>query len=182
MQQLGPSGVVIEVAGDQRNIDVAALADRLAVIHGLEHGQAAGMLLHGPRQRVQISSSRVRCQGLPFRQGGACGAHRSVNVRCRSLGNRGKLLAGRGISGFEVSAVRRLPPRTVDKMSEAAAMSIQPGERLFRVLRRGTVFHGDELFSDAHIAWCASNTNSNSNTIKVKSVGQECPTHTFFLR
>ena len=69
MQQLGPSGVVIEVPGDQRNIDVAALADGLAVVHGLEHGEAAGMFLHGARQRVQVASSRVRSEGLPFWEG-----------------------------------------------------------------------------------------------------------------
>src|SRR6185312_15995632 len=98
-----------------------------------------------------VACSRVRGERLPLRQRGAGGADGGVNVRCGSLGDGGELLAGRGISGFEVSAFRRLSPGTVNKMSEAAAMSIQPGERLFRVLRRGTVFHGDELFSNAHI-------------------------------
>src|SRR5690348_2274849 len=142
--------MVIEVAGDQGNIDVPALADGFAVVHGFQHGEAAGVLLHRPRQRVQVACSRVRGERLPLRQRGAGGADGGVNVRCGSLGDGGELLAGRGISGFEVSTFRRLSPGAVNKMSEAAAMSIQPGEGLFRVLRRGTVFHGNELFSDAH--------------------------------
>ncbi len=89
MQQLRPAGVVIEVADDQRNIDVAALANRLAVVHGLEHGEAAGVLLHGPRQRVEIASSRVRSERLPFWQSGARGSDCGVNVCRRSLGNCG---------------------------------------------------------------------------------------------
>jgi hypothetical protein len=74
------------------------------------------------------------------------------------------------------------PARRRQKVSEAASMCIQPGEGLFRVLRRGPVFHGYELFSDAHRdAW--SNTKSKRRTqSKVKSGGQECPPHTFSFR
>ena len=58
-EQLRPSGVVIEMARDQRNIDVAAFADRFAVVDGFEHGQAARVLLHRPRQGIQIARARV---------------------------------------------------------------------------------------------------------------------------
>ena len=41
--ELGPAGVVIEVAGDQRHVDVARLADRLAVVERLDHGEEAAV-------------------------------------------------------------------------------------------------------------------------------------------
>jgi hypothetical protein len=30
-------------------------------------------------------------------------------------------------------------------------MVIEPGQSFFRILGRGTVFHGDEFFRDAHV-------------------------------
>ena len=54
VHQLGPSGVVIEVPCDERNVDVAALADRLAVVERLHHREQARMLLDQPRQRIEI--------------------------------------------------------------------------------------------------------------------------------
>ncbi len=41
LEVLGPAGVVVEMPRDQRDIDVAALADRLAVVDGFEHGEEA---------------------------------------------------------------------------------------------------------------------------------------------
>ena len=81
--------MVIEVADNQWNIDVAALANRLAVVHGLEHGEAAGVLLHGPRQSVEIASSCVRSERLPFWQSCARGSDGGVDVCWRPLGNCG---------------------------------------------------------------------------------------------
>jgi hypothetical protein len=40
-QVLRPAGVIVEMPRDQRNVDVAALADRLAVVHGFQHGEQA---------------------------------------------------------------------------------------------------------------------------------------------
>ena len=37
LEQLRPTGVVVEMPRDQRNIDVAALANGLAVVHGFEN-------------------------------------------------------------------------------------------------------------------------------------------------
>ena len=45
LDQLGPAGMVVEVPGDQRDVDVARLADRLAVVHRFEHGEEALALL-----------------------------------------------------------------------------------------------------------------------------------------
>src|SRR3982074_1597030 len=43
-QQLRPAGMIVKVSRHQRNIDVAALANRLSIVHGFEHGEAARML------------------------------------------------------------------------------------------------------------------------------------------
>ena len=39
VEHAGPAGVVVEVAGDERDVDVAGLADRLAVVEGFEDGE-----------------------------------------------------------------------------------------------------------------------------------------------
>jgi hypothetical protein len=120
-------------------------------------------------------------QGLPFRQSGA--AVRAAR-QCLSATPGRRWQASRQSRDQWFRSIH-FPPAlagAVNKMSEAAAMSIQPGEGLFRVLRRGPVFHGYELFSDAHRdAW--SNTKSKRRTqSKVKSGGQECPPHTLSFR
>ncbi len=58
IEELRPAGVVIKMARDERNIDVAAFANRLAVVHSLEDGEPARMLLHLPRQRIEIACAR----------------------------------------------------------------------------------------------------------------------------
>ena len=45
LQQLCPSGMVIEVANHKRNVDVTALADGLAVVDCFENGQASRVFL-----------------------------------------------------------------------------------------------------------------------------------------
>ena len=49
--------MVIEVAGDKRNVDVAALANRLAVVHCFEDGETARVLLHLAGESVEIARS-----------------------------------------------------------------------------------------------------------------------------
>ncbi len=78
--------MVIEVANHQRDVDVATLANGFAVVHGLENREAAGMLLHRPRQRVEIASSRMRSERLPLWQGCSGGTHRCIDIGGRPLG------------------------------------------------------------------------------------------------
>ena len=54
LDQLGPAGVVVEVAGDQRHVDVAGLADRLAVVQRLQHREEALMLLDEAGDGVEM--------------------------------------------------------------------------------------------------------------------------------
>ena len=70
LELVGPAGVVEEVRGDQRDVDVARLLDRLAVVEGLEHGELARALLDRgarcgrgtSRARRPRSSTRRACR------------------------------------------------------------------------------------------------------------------------
>src|SRR5438093_1774547 len=110
------------------------------------------MLLHGSRQRIQVTRSRMRGKRLPCRQCCACGTHRGVDIFRRSLRHTGEPLARGRISGLEVAVFGGRLKGPVDEMSEAPLMAIEPGQRLLRILWRGAVFHSDEFFSDAHVA------------------------------
>ena len=48
LEKLRPARMVVEMPRHQRNIDVTALADRLAVVHRFQNGQQTRMLLHQP--------------------------------------------------------------------------------------------------------------------------------------
>ena len=63
--QLRPAGVVIKVARDQRNIDVAGFADRLAVVHGFQHRKQARVFLNLPGDGVQVAGADVPRRGRP---------------------------------------------------------------------------------------------------------------------
>ena len=57
--QLRPAGVIVEVAGDKRDVDVAGLADWLAVVEGFEHGKKPAVALDEPRDGVEIARPLV---------------------------------------------------------------------------------------------------------------------------
>ena len=54
VQLVRPARVVEEVRGRERDVDVAGLLDRLAVVDRLEHRELAGALLQDPRDPVQV--------------------------------------------------------------------------------------------------------------------------------
>jgi hypothetical protein len=52
LEQLRPARVVIAVARDERIVDVARLADRLAVVERLQHREEPAVHLHVARERI----------------------------------------------------------------------------------------------------------------------------------
>ena len=70
LELVGPAGVVEEVRGGERQVDVARLLDRLAAVQRLEHGELARALLRGcarsgtgtSRARSRASCSTSRCR------------------------------------------------------------------------------------------------------------------------
>ena len=65
VDQLRPAGVMIEVADDQRDVDVAALADRLAVVHRLQHGEEALALIQDAGDGIEVAGARVAGERRP---------------------------------------------------------------------------------------------------------------------
>src|SRR6266849_9351434 len=149
-EQLRPSGMMIEMPRHQRNVDIAALADRLSIVHRLEDREKPGVLLNLSRNRIQVASPSMGCESLPLWRRCPRGLNGCIHIGGRSLGGRRQLLSVGGVEGIEVSARRWFLPGTVDEMFEAPVMTIQPGRRLFRVLRSGAILHGRELFGNAH--------------------------------
>src|SRR5258708_25478851 len=92
----------------------------------------------------------MRRKRLPRRQSFSRGLNSGVNIRRRALSNRSNFLSARRVGRIEEHAVRRLMPCAVDEVSKAAAMAIQPRQRLFRIFRRWAIFHREELLDDAH--------------------------------
>ena len=96
--------MVIEVARDEGNVDVAALADGLAVVDGLEDGEAARVLLDLAREGVEIAGALMAAQRLPRGQGFARGFDGGVYIGGVGVRYVGDLVAGGGIAGGEVLA------------------------------------------------------------------------------
>src|ERR1700683_4368662 len=120
------------------------------------------MFLHQPRQRVKVPRPDVRRKRKPFGIRGARSLHGGVDVGGRSLGNRSEFLSVRRINGIEVFTGGGALPGTVDEVSEAMAVALQPGLRFFRIFRSGTVLHRHKFFSNAHVGWLDSSRNSNN--------------------
>src|SRR5262245_51309884 len=87
---------------------------------------------------------------LPLRKRLACSLDCGVDIGRRTLGNAGNLVAGGGIESVEEYAICRLMPGAIDKMSEFASVTIQPGQCIFGILWRRAIVHLEELFSYSH--------------------------------
>src|SRR6202165_3347330 len=156
LEQLGPARMMIKMPRYQRNIDVAAFTNRLAVIQCFENREPARMFLHLPRQRIDITRARMRSEGLPCWQSSPRGFHRAIDIRCRSLRHRREFFTCGRIRGLEITSRRGRLPRAVPEISQAPAVAVQPCKSFARVLWRGAVLHGHEFFDDAHSLLLAS--------------------------
>ena len=68
VERLRPAGMMQEMADRQRHVDVAALADRLAVVDRFQHREQALVALHGAADGVEHLGALVAGRGAPFRQ------------------------------------------------------------------------------------------------------------------
>src|ERR1019366_8653335 len=110
------------------------------------------MLLHQPRDGIQVARASMRSDPPPSRKRGPCGFDRRVNVRRRPLRHRCKFLSVRRIDGVEVLSRRGRLPSAADEMLEAVAMTLQPCRCFFRIFWSGPILHAHELFGNAHLA------------------------------
>src|SRR5262249_52921530 len=102
LEQLGPARVVIEMASDQRNINIAAFPDWFSVVDCFEHGKAARVFLNLARDSVEKARSLVARKSLPDRKSSSRCLHGRVYICCASLRNFSDSFASRGISGLEI--------------------------------------------------------------------------------
>ena len=119
-QLVGPACVVEEVRGHEGQVDVAALADRLAVVDRLEHRQLAGALLHEAGQAEQVLAPVAPGQAGP--RAVVRGAGRGdgpVDVLRAGRGDLGQHLLGGGVHGLEPAAVDRVDHLAVDEQPVA---------------------------------------------------------------
>ena len=136
VELVGPARVVEEPRGHQRDVDVARLADRLAVVERLEHGELAGAFLQDARDAVEILPALARRHLRPDPVVRAArGLHRAVDVGLAGLADLGEHLFGRGADRLERTAVDRVDELAVD---EQAVGRLQVDDRA-RLRRRGVL-------------------------------------------
>ena len=147
-QKLRQTGVIVEMPGDQRHVDIAAFPDRLAIVHGFQNGQQARVLLHQTGQRIEMLRPLMPRKPRPFRLGAAGCGDGGIQVFGRALGHLGQHLGRRGVLRLERLA--RFGEAAVDPVAEAAAMRLEPVLRLGAGFRGGAVAHLVENVADGH--------------------------------
>ena len=96
LQLVGPPGVVEEVRRGQRDVDVARLPDRLAVVERLQDGELAGALLQDAGDPEQVLAAVRGTHGPPDAgEGSAGGGDGTVDVGLARHRGTGERLAGR---------------------------------------------------------------------------------------
>jgi hypothetical protein len=122
--------VVVEVARDERDVEVARLADRLAVVERLEHREQPRVLLHRARERVQVAGAPVSAERRPRGLRLAGRAHRAVHVVGRPLRHAREHRAGRRIVHVEQLGALRAVPVAADVVRALAPALLQPAAGL----------------------------------------------------
>ena len=84
------------------------------------------MSLNRAGQRIQMPSSRMWRDSLPFWKRSSRRLNRRVNIRNRTLSDRRKLVSSRRIDRIEEPAIERLMPFPVDEVTKASLMLVEP--------------------------------------------------------
>ena len=130
VQRLRPAGMVQEMADRQRHVDVAALADRLAVVDRFQHREQALMPLHGAADGVEHLGALVAGRARSTRaRPCAAAADRRIDVGIAGLRDAWPALAGRRVAGRRRSC--RHPPRNPFAADEQR-LAKNPGRRARR--------------------------------------------------
>ncbi|CCV04004.1 hypothetical protein MESS2_1190004 [Mesorhizobium metallidurans STM 2683] len=150
VQRLCPAGMVDEMADCQRHVDVAAFADRLAIVDRFQHREQALVALHGAADGVQHFRALIAGGRGPFRQGFRGGRNRRVDIGYTGIRHLGQQLAGGGIAGLESLAACGGFPVATNEQHLAEIARCQPGIGLIPRLRRRAIFHGVIAFENVH--------------------------------
>ncbi len=116
LELVGPARVMEEMRRDQGQVEIAALADRLAAVHRLEHGEFASLLLEEPGDAEKVFATLRRSHRSPcFFKGTPRAFHRRVEVGLPRLGDEGVPFARRGIDRGEILPRLRRDELAVDE-------------------------------------------------------------------
>ena len=146
--QLRHACVKIEVALGKGNVDVAAFADRLAIVERFQNGEQAGVFLQEAGNGVKVLGAAMTAEPFPFRLGLAGGGDGGVDLVLRGLAEVGQGFAIGGVARLEVLA--RRGPLAVDILAKGGALVDDPGKRVGGGFRGGAILHGLEDFLDGH--------------------------------
>ena len=127
--------------GDEGDVEVARLADRLPVVHALAHGEQPRMLLHPARQGVQVAGARVAGECGPPGQRLARRADRRVHIGGACLYDPREPLGRRRVDDVEELAVRPFDPAPAEVDPECGVVAGEPIEGRLVTLGRGAVLH-----------------------------------------
>ena len=126
-QKLGKTRMVVEMALRQRDVDVARLTDRFAIVERLEHGKEAAVFLQEAGKGIEVPCALVAGQFRPGRKGPFGRGNGGVDVFGAALADLGERFAcGRVISGKGFGRFGELTP---DEMAEFGTAFGDPGAR-----------------------------------------------------
>ena len=150
VERLRPAGMVDEMADRQRHVDVAAFADRLAVVERFQHREQALVPLHGAADGVEDLGALVARARAPFRQRLGCRGNRGIDIGVAGVGDLRERLAGRGIAGVEALAGPGGDPLAADEQRFRKIRGGEPGVGLVAGFRRRAVVHRGIAFENVH--------------------------------
>jgi hypothetical protein len=150
VHQLRPAGVMVEMAGDQRNVDVAGFADRLAVVERFHHRKEAAVALDEACQRIEVAGAAMsrKCSPGRLRLGG--GLDGGIDVGGTRLRDARQHLTGPGCGGLETFAGLRLLPGAADEQFCLAAQRLDPGARFLVAFGGRAVAHRVKNLCNRH--------------------------------
>ena len=147
---LRPARVIIKMAGDERDVNIARLADRLAVVHCFEDGEQARMFLDLTGDGVQITRPCMTRQLAPASEGFSRRLDRVLHIVFAGFGYIRQFLLGRRVDGRIPFLRGRVAPFVVDKKLELAVVRGNPIQSRFRGFGSGSVGEGVENLGDCH--------------------------------
>ena len=112
------------MTSDQRDVDIAAFADRFAVVDGFQDGEEPCVLLDVTCQGVEVFGAFMARQFRPLWLGLVRGGNGLVHVGVGALGHVGNDIARCGVGHGKGFACGR--KRAVDEMAKASLMIVEP--------------------------------------------------------
>ncbi len=138
------------MAGDERDVDVACLADRLAVVHRFEDGEQARMFLNLTGDGVQITRPCMTRKLTPASESFSRRLDRVQHIVFAGFGDIRQFLLGGRVDGWIPFLRGRVTPFVVDKKLELAVVCSDPIQGGFGRFGSGSVGEGVEYFGDSH--------------------------------